>query len=66
MYVGGLDAVKLSSVLLALPEVIVIVLFVLSLIKWLNEDYKQKMYPESNIVGEEVAESIGTGENITL
>ncbi len=55
MMVGGLDPVRLSSVLLGLPVVIVLILFMISMVRWLKEDYDPVLgsYKDSLVTAED-------------
>ena len=48
--VGGLKAVQLSSIIVALPLMPVMVILCLSLMKWLQEDYGEKLIPKTESI----------------
>lgn len=44
--VGGLKVVQLSSILTAFPVAVITVMLAISLVKWLNEDFGEKVKPK--------------------
>jgi len=57
MMVGGLEPVQLSSVLLGLPVVIVLILFMISMVRWLKEDFDHVLgsYKDSLVTADDKA-----------
>lgn len=47
---GALKAVQLSSIVVALPLIPVLLLMIFSLMKWLNEDYGEKLKTDVQVL----------------
>ena len=48
--VGGLNAVQMSTVVVALPLVPVLIIMIVSLLKWLKEDYGEILKPQIHAI----------------
>ncbi|MBS3970261.1 MAG: BCCT family transporter [Clostridia bacterium] len=68
--VGGLSAVQLSTVIVALPLVPVLIIMIASLLKWLKEDYGQMLKPKIYAIDykpiEQDEEVVSRGSKISI